>query len=502
MKDARKSSWFVAAIAVAAFAFGLLLGGGEPASTTPDAAVHETHVSAVAENRWTCSMHPQVNLPEPGACPICGMDLIPVKADGPDAGRSDRRISMSESAMRLADIETSPVVRTSPQAEIRMVGKVDFDESKLAYITAYFPGRLDRLYVDYTGVSVKKGDHLVNIYSPELLTAQEELLQAIRTSGALGSSSNKLVRNVSSGTVDAVREKLRLWGLSQTQIEKIEREGIAADDVTLYSPISGVVIHKNAVEGMYVDTGTTIYTLADLSGLWIKLDAYESDLPLLRYGEDVEFTTQALPGETFHGRISFIDPVLNSSTRTVKLRVNVDNPGARLKPGMFVRAVARPAVAAGGGAATARFAGKWISPMHPEIVKDEAGDCDICGMPMVPAEEFAAAVGEDAGVVGGELPLVIPATAPLVTGKRAVVYVRSPDEEAPVFEGREIVLGPRVGDSYIVVSGLTEGERVVTNGAFKIDSALQILAKPSMMSPDGGGAVPVHEGHGDEASRP
>ena len=140
--------------------------------------------------------------------------------------------------------------------------------------------------------------------------------------------------------------------------------------------------------------------------------------------------------------------------------------------------------------------------MHPEIVKDEAGDCDVCGMPMVPAEEFSGFAGENGGVDGDELPLVIPATAPLVTGKRAVVYVRSPDEEAPVFEGREIVLGPRVGDSYIVKSGLAEGERVVTNGAFKIDSALQIAAKPSMMSPDGGSGSSPHRGHCEEASGP
>jgi Cu(I)/Ag(I) efflux system membrane fusion protein len=499
MKNSGKSSWIVLTVAVVAFAVGLILGGGEPQTATSDTAARDSHAPAADETRWTCSMHPQVNLAEPGPCPICGMDLIPVESEDPESVSGDRRITMSESAMRLADIQTSAVVRESPQAEIRMVGKVDFDESKLAYITAYFPGRLDRLYVDYTGVAVKKGDHLVNIYSPELLTAQEELLQAIRTSGALGASSNKLVRNVSSGTVSAAREKLRLWGLGQAQIEKIERDGIAADDVTLYSPISGVVIHKNAVEGMYVETGTTIYTLADLSKLWIKLDAYESDLPWLYYGEDVEFTTQSLPGETFHGRISFIDPVLNSSTRTVKLRVNVDNPGGRLKPGMFVRAVARPSVPFGFGP-SGKLAGKWISPMHPEIVKDEAGDCDICGMPMVPAEEFTGRTGLDKISGSGEPPLVIPATAPLVTGKRAVVYVRSPEEHAPVFEGREIVLGPRVGDFYIVESGLLEGERVVTNGAFKIDSALQILAKPSMMNPDGGAPGAGPEGHCHEES--
>ena len=348
-----------------------------------------------------------------------------------------------------------------------------------AVVTAYFPGRLDRLFVDYTGIEVKKGDHLVKIYSPELLVAQEELIQAIHTAAALGASSNRLVRDVSNDTVHAVREKLRLWGMSPEQIAEVEKNGNVSDDITIYSPISGVAIHKNAVEGMYVETGTRIYTLADLTQLWVKLDAYESDLPWLRYGEAVEFSTPSLPGEMFRGRIAFIDPVLTADTRTVKVRVNVPNTDGRLKPGMFVRAVARPRIASSGGVIDSSLADKWICPMHPEIVKDEAGGCDICGMDLVEAEEFGLLTDEEAT----EMPLVVPATAALLTGKRAVVYVRVPGQDQPTFEGREVVLGARVGDYYIVNHGLLEGERVVTNGAFKIDSAMQIIAKPSMMSP-------------------
>jgi Cu(I)/Ag(I) efflux system membrane fusion protein len=284
--------------------------------------------------------------------------------------------------------------------------------------------------------------------------------------------------------------------MSQEQIADVERNGNASDDITIFSPISGVVIHKNAVEGMYVETGTRVYTLADLTRLWVKLDAYESDLPWLRYGEQVEFSTQSLPGETFRGRISFIDPVLTADTRTVKVRVNVPNTDGRLKPGMFVRAVARPRVASDGSVVDSSLAGKWISPMHPEIVKDEPGQCDICGMDLVRAEEFGLLTDEAAV----EMPLVIPVTAPLLTGKRAVVYVRVPGQDRPTFEGREVVLGPRAGDYYIVREGLREGERVVTNGAFKIDSALQIVAKPSMMSPEGGVPMSGHADHGGDAS--
>jgi Cu(I)/Ag(I) efflux system membrane fusion protein len=211
--------------------------------------------------------------------------------------------------------------------------------------------------------------------------------------------------------------------------------------------------------------------------LWVKLDAYESDLPWVRYGQEVEFSTVAYPGQVFKGKISFRDPILNSKTRTVKVRLNVDNPDGRLKPGMFVRGVLRAKVAQGGAVMEPELAGKWICPMHPSVVKDQPDKCDICEMDLVTAESLYTTAGEP-----NEPPLVIPATAPLITGKRAVVYVRIPDANKPTFEGRQVVLGPRAADYYLVEEGLEEGELVVTKGNFKIDSALQIQARPSMMS--------------------
>jgi Cu(I)/Ag(I) efflux system membrane fusion protein len=203
--------------------------------------------------------------------------------------------------------------------------------------------------------------------------------------------------------------------------------------------------------------------------------------------------TEAYPGETFHGRIAFIDPVLNRDTRTVKVRVNVPNKDGRLKPEMFVRAVVRSKVASGGKVLDADLAGKWISPMHPEIVKDEPGTCDICGMPLVRAESLGYSFAEPTEEMK---PLVVPVSALLVTGTRAIVYVEIPTAKEPTFEGREIVLGPRAGDYYLVRHGLQPGELVVTNGNFKLDSALQISAKPSMMTPAGGGGG----GHGGAKS--
>ncbi len=449
--------------------------------------------AAQAPTVWTCSMHPQIRQPKPGKCPLCFMDLIPVATE--DGVVGERQITFSQEALKLMEVQTTPVERKFVEAEIRMVGKVDYDETRVKNITAWVPGRIDRLYVDFTGITVSKGDHMVYLYSPELISAQAELLQAIKASKNLSPQTSELIKRSTFATVEAAREKLRLLGLTKEQIEQIEKTEQPTDHVTIYAPIGGVVTEKHATEGMYITTGMKIYTIADLSRLWVKLDAYESDLSWIRYGQEVEFTTEAYPGEVFKGKISFRDPVLNAKTRTVKVRVNIDNPDGKLKPGMFVRGVLRAKVAQGGAVMDPDLAGKWICPMHPSVVKAQPGTCDICGMDLVATESLYTAAREP-----NEPPLVIPATAPLITGKRAVVYVRIPDANKPTFEGREVVLGPRAADYYLVREGLAEGEVVVTNGNFKIDSALQIQAKPSMMNPQGEGAVSGHH-HGQNQER-
>jgi Cu(I)/Ag(I) efflux system membrane fusion protein len=414
------------------------------------------------------------------------MDLIPASSEGGDIG--PRQISLSHEAIKLMEIDTTAVQRKFVTAEVRMVGKIDYDETRVKHITAWVPGRIDRLYVDFTGIKVEKGDHMVYLYSNELLADQRALLAAIAGAQSIKPESSDLVSRLKSANVEAVRTRLRLRGLTDGQIAEIEKAGEPLTHLTVYSPIGGVVIEKNATEGMYVDVGTRIYTVADLSKLWVKLDAYESDLPWIRYGQEVEFSTEAYPGQVFKGVISFHDPVLNAKTRTVKVRVNVDNPDGKLKPEMFVRAVLRAKVAQGGAVMEPDLAGKWICPMHPSVVKSQLGACDICGMDLVATDSLYIAAG-----VPNEPPLVIPATAPLITGKRAVVYIRIPDANKPTFEGREVVLGPRAGDYYLVTEGLNEGEIVVTNGNFKIDSALQIQAKPSMMSAEDGRKREVFE---------
>ncbi len=459
---------------------GYTLRGCAGSDHAPGPAAATTADAASQAQTYTCSMHPQIRQPKPGLCPICGMDLIPVATDhGEDLG--PRRFATSESAKALMDIQTVRVERRFAEAKIRLVGKVDYDETRLATISAWVPGRLDRMFVDYTGMQVRKGDHLVSLYSPDLLTAQQELRTAAEALARVSSTAPQVLRDAGATLVSGAKEKLARWGLTEAQIRAAESSGVLSDHVTVYAPIGGTVIERNGVEGMYVATGEMIYRIADLSKVWVTLEAYESDLAWLHYGQTVLFSAQAYPGQTFEGQIAFIDPLLNPRTRTVRLRVNADNQDGRLKPEMFVRAVVQAKVATSGRVMDPALAGKWISPMHPEIVKDGPGTCDICGMALVRAEElgYVPAVAKDE-----DIPLVIPASAPLITGKRAVVYVEVPETDRPTFEGREVVLGPRAGDFYLVESGLEEGDMVVTNGNFKIDSALQILAKPSMMNPE------------------
>ena len=494
MKNLNIKTWLsrpvhkVIIIVLIAFVLGFLTRGWRVSSQ-----LNTEHIQAAQDKEqiWTCSMHPQIRQPKPGKCPICFMDLVPVDSSGE---ATQREISFSEDALKLMEIQTTPVERKFVEAQIRMVGKVDYDETRLKHITAWVPGRIDRLYVDFTGTQVIKGDHMVYLYSPELISAQAEFLQAVKSAENMKPDSSELIKRSIRATLDAASEKLKLLGLTEKQIENIEKTGQPTDYITIYAPIGGIVIKKHVTEGTYVQTGTKIYTIADLTQLWVQMDAYESDMMWIRYGQEVEFTTEAYRGEIFKGRISFISPTVNPKTRTIKVRFNVSNPEGKLKPEMFVRAVVRSGIASGGKVMAADMAGKWICPMHPSVVKDKAGKCDICQMDLVTTESLGYVKAE----LSDQAPLVIPATAALITGKRAVVYVQKPNTEKPTFEGREVVLGPRAGDYYLVRAGLSEGEIVVTKGNFKIDSALQIQAKPSMMNPERQKAPMNHHDHSHE----
>lgn len=423
-------------------------------------------------------MHPQIRQPNPGLCPICNMDLIPLTDD---AGGGLREVTVSPEAAALLDLRVAPVVRAPAEAEVHLFGRIDYDERGVTTITSRVAGRLDRLFVDFTGARVRKGDHLAEIYSPDLLVAQRELIEASRAFEALNGASSA-VKDTRRRLLEAAREKLRLLQFTEEQVLQIENSAQPTDHLTLYAPQSGIVTEKFASEGQYVNTGDPLFKVADLSTVWLELEAYEADLTWLRYGQDVAFSVEALPGRTFHGRIAFIDPEIDPMRRVARVRVNVKNDDLALKPGMFAQAVVHSTMTANGNVLDPSLRGKWISPMHPEIIKDGPGQCDICGMDLVPAEQL----GFIPSAESSPNPLLVPASAVLRTGERAVVYVRTGTDAGPTFEGREIVTGPRVGNQFIVEAGLEEGELVVARGAFKLDSELQIKAKPSMMNPNAG----------------
>lgn len=423
---------------------------------------------------WSCSMHPQVQLPQAGDCPICGMDLIPL-SEMPVAATGDD-LQLSEEARALAGIQTTEVKQGIAEKEIRLFGQVTYDETRLRTISARFPARIEKLYVNATGIPVKEGDHLGSVYSKELLAAQTDLITALKFSNRQDATQGP-------------KEQLRQWGFSDIHIQKIEESLEAQEFLDIDAPIGGTVVGKSIQEGDHVMLGDNLFTIADLTHVWITFDAYESDLPWIHYGQEITINPEANPGKQIVGKVSLIYPEIDPTSRTAKIRVSIPNPDQLLKPGQFVRGILRAQLDDSGTVVVPNLTGKWVSPMHPEIVKDGPGNCDVCGMDLVPASEMG--LGPKPGY--GE-PLLVPSSAVLQTGKRAVVYVETQSLQGPSYEGREVELGVRAGDQFVILSGLEAGERVVTQGAFKIDSALQIKAKPSMMSKTERGATDEEPG--------
>jgi membrane fusion protein, copper/silver efflux system len=469
---------------IAAFVFGYYLPKGsdtevatvqhqteQQKGTAPaDSHDHSAEKPAIEARQatwWTCSMHPQIKLPRPGKCPICFMDLIPLASDK-DGGTdvSPVQYTMSSAAKKLAEVETVEVKRDHAKVLVRMVGLVYEDETRVASLTSRVDGRLDEIYVSFTGSLVNKGDPMVTIWSPTLIRSQVEMFESIK----------------SEDTKDIIRgaeEKLMQYGMTKEQIEDIRKQKKPNLYVTLRAPISGVVTKKMAILGQFVKEGTEMYAINDLSHVWVMLDAYETDMPWIRFGQNVTFTTPAVPGRKFAGRVMFLDPVLDMKTRTVKIRVEAENPDYTLRPGMFVTAELAAEVDSKGRVIRPEWNGKYICPVHPsEQGSSEPGFCPDSKMALRPASAYGYADDPNP-----EFPLVIPASAPLITGKRTIVYVEVPNKDRPTYELREVVLGPRAGEEYVVYQGLKEGERVVTKGNFKIDSAMQIVAKASMMNP-------------------
>ena len=395
----------------------------------PEPAPQVQALEQARETIWTCAMHPQIRQPEPGQCPICGMDLIPVHAGGDPGGASGSdRVVLSERARALAKLRTAPVRRQSdPSAELRLLGRIEPDETTLKTVTAWTGGRIDRLEVNVTGERVRAGQVVATLFSPEIFAAHQDLLVAKRQVERM-QKSPQASRQAAGAALEAVRERLRLLGVPDAELARMEQQQRPTRTAAIRTPFTGTVIERLATEGAYVSTGTPLYRIADLSALWVQLDAYETDLPHLSVGQAVRFSVEALPGEEFAGKVTFIDPTLDVRLRTARVRVRVENRDGRLRPGMFAEAM---------------------------VTREHRGD---------------------------QSPLVVPATAPLFTGRRAIVYVEIDTDGGVAYEPRTVRLGPRLGEVYAVVAGLAEGDRVVTRGAFALDADLQIRGGASMMT--------------------
>ena len=412
------------AIYLGILAFGLLLGyfffGNSSDKTT-----HNHNEVSTKSQMWTCSMHPQIMKSEPGDCPICGMDLIP--AENSSDGLMANQFKLTENAMALANIQTSIVGNAKAEDNgILLSGKIVENEEENAIQVSYFSGRIELLNINSTGVKVNKGQLLATIYSPELFAAQQELI----TASSLKETQPTLYK--------AVRNKLKLWKLSETQINQIETSGKVKENFPVYATVSGTVSEKLVAEGASVKQGQPLFKIANFNTLWANFDVYENQIGLFKKGQEISITTNT--NKVINAKVDFIDPVLDTKTRTVKLRVVLNNRKNLLKPGMFVE-------------------------------------------------------GKIKGINSNEGAIIsIPASAVLWTGKRSVVYVKT-NENAPVFEMREITLGNRIGDNYEVLKGLKNEDEIVTNGTFTVDAAAQLQGKKSMMNKKGGKVMTGHENH-------
>ena len=386
----------------------MIRGGGEEHPKGEHTHIGEDGIE------YTCSMHPQIRQNEPGQCPLCGMALTPVNnRKGGDS--SPYVLEMTPEAVALSNVQTTRVKSGSGTGKLVLTGKIQPNEQRTKSLTANYSGRVDQLYVNFTGQEVRKGEKLATLYSPELVNAQKELLETAK------------IKEKQPALYQATKEKLRLWKISEEQIAAIERSGNVQTQFDIYSDITGVVIARNVSVGDFVNRGTPLLELVDLSNVWVMLDAYESDLSAIKKGNELSFQVSAYPGREFKAKVTYIDPVLNPDTRTIGVRAEALNSNGELKPEMFVSAT---------------------------ISTSQAGQSG----------------------------LMIPKTAILWTGPRSVVYVQKGNREAPAFEMREIEIGARVGDDYLVLSGLEDGEQVVSNGVFAIDAAAQLSGNYSMMT--------------------
>ncbi|TWU04577.1 efflux RND transporter periplasmic adaptor subunit [Stieleria varia] len=441
-------------------------------STKTPTAKNDAHASH-GDDRYICPMMCTPASSEPGRCPVCAMSLVKATGNGRSDGMS---VTIEPAARRLIGIQTATAELGPVSQTIRTIGSVDYDESKLATISAYVGGRIEKLYANYVGVPVEKDDDLALIYSPDLYSAQVEYLTALQGGGLkrLGGSADMS---------ELAQQKLIELGLTEDQVAELRSRGKAESRIRVRSPIKGTVIEKFAVEGDYIKTGDKIYRIADLSTVWLMLDLFPDDAARIRFGQQVTAEVSSLPGEVFTGRVAFIDPTVNPKTRTVQIRVEMLNPDAKLKPGDYATArIDVPAIRQD-RIYDPLLAGKFISPMHPQVIRDQPGDCPICGMDLI----STSTLGYASEPLPKQLVVTVPRDAVLMTGENSVVYVET---EPGRFEVRRVTVGPMTDDRAVILEGISSGETVATSGNFLIDSQMQLAGNPSLMDPSKAASYP------------
>ena len=413
-------------VAIVALALGLLLGWLFFKNGKTVVEAHSDNAKITGTETWTCSMHPQIRQNEPGDCPICGMDLIPASQASSD---SEIGFQMTADAIKLANIQTTIIGNDdiNEGVNLKLNGKIQANETKSASLVTHIPGRIEKLYVSYTGEQVNKGQIIATIYSPELITAQKELLEA-----------QKII-DISPGLLTAAKNKLKYWKIGDQVIEDILISGKTRDNFSIYADHSGVVELKKVSVGDYLTTGEVLFEIQNLNSLWALFDVYESDLPQVKLGRTITFTTSSTPNQTYVANITFVNPVIDPNTRTATIRAEVTNTTGRLKPDMFIK-----------------------------------GELQILNQ---------------------SDNLTVPKSAVLWTGERSVVYVKVLGTTIPSFEYREIEIGSATVSGYTILSGLESGEEVVTNGAFVIDASAQLNNQVSMMNKNVMAKNAIHSDH-------
>lgn len=391
---------------------------------------HEAAASATAPKKqmYQCPMHPQIIQDHAGTCPICGMDLVPMEEAGSGQGiEGHAAITIDHERQQLIGLRTEKAAEGTVSGELRALGRVAIDETRVRKVNVKVEGFVERLFVDFVGKPVAKGQPLFSLYAPEFVSAQREYLLALKTQKALSSGS---LQQSGGELLEAAKRRLLLWDVPPEAIDRLEKTGEVQKSLTLRSPISGIVTVKNVVEGARLTPADIPFEITDLSRVWVLADIYEAELSRVKVGLPAELTVQAAPGKTFKGRIAFVDPVMDPKTRTARARVEFPNPGGILKPEMF-------------------------------------GDVVIRGQ--------------------GRKGLVIPLDAVLDAGTTKVVFVALGDGK---FEPREVTTGATVGEKVEIRSGLAAGDEVVVRANFLVDSESRLKAALAHMSEKSATAEP------------